>query len=109
MKFTAIYFIIGLLILSRKIEATVTTNESLCPYMNETNAPVLCLLWGKVKVATEVENSAKGKGNEASLPPESYKIPTADELSELIHVDNSLDELRDLTTMQLAERQEESL
>ena len=28
---------------------------------------------------------------------------------ELIHVDNSLDELRDLTTMQLAERQEESL
>jgi len=77
--------------------------------MNEANAPVLCLLWGKVKVATEVENSAKGKGNEASLPPESYKIPTADELSELIHVDNSLDELRDLTTMQLAERQEESL
>ena len=49
--------------------------------MNEANAPVLCLLWGKVKVATEVENSAKGKGNEASLPPESYKIPTADELS----------------------------
>ena len=28
---------------------------------------------------------------------------------ELIHVDNSLDELRDLATMQLAERQEESL
>ena len=28
---------------------------------------------------------------------------------ELIHVDNSLDELRDLATMQLAERQQESL
>ena len=58
-----------------------TTNESLCPYVNDANAPVLCLLWNKVKVATEVENSAKGKGNEQGLPAESYKIPTADELS----------------------------